>query len=233
MMKNISRRAFLKTAGVAALAVAAAGVLTSCSDVPANAPGSTRLIPVNFYEGDRSHVVGTTNMEVNVLATKVDTTTLKIPSVLQEGALKDYVVVGNKETPIENGILWVEVKKEAVEDDTHKKINTVYFIGTDAIDPDEGVTDIDKEVQAGRIFIENNKIYKAEYDEEYEFYYIALDDIKLPDAASLKGYTLAGYEDYSEDLKDSYVKKINGKTYVGAFPSPDGYAMEVLMKKAN
>ena len=232
-MRNVSRRAFLKTAGVAALAVAAAGVLSSCSDVPANAPGSTRLIPVNFYEGDKSHVVGTTNMEVNVLATKVDTTTLKIPSVLQEGALKDYVVVGNKETPIENGILWVEVKKEAVEDDIHKKIGTVYFIGADAIDPDEGITDIDKEVQAGRIFVENNKIYKVEEETEYGFYYIALDDIKLPDAASRKGYTLAVYEDYPEDMQYSLVKKVNGKTYVAAFPYADGYGMEVLMKKAN
>ena len=46
-MSNISRRKFLKGAGVAALAVAAAGVLTGCSnnDIPVtpNEPGSSDI----------------------------------------------------------------------------------------------------------------------------------------------------------------------------------------------
>ena len=48
-MSNISRRKFLKGAGVAALAVAAAGVLTGCSgnDAPA-VPGVTKKVTVIF-----------------------------------------------------------------------------------------------------------------------------------------------------------------------------------------
>ena len=46
-MSNISRRKFLKGAGVAALAVAAAGVLAGCSnnDIPVtpNKPGSSDI----------------------------------------------------------------------------------------------------------------------------------------------------------------------------------------------
>ena len=182
MMKNISRRAFLKTASVAALAVAAAGVLTSCSDVPADAPGSTRLIPVNFYEGDKSHVVGTTNMEVNVLATKVDTTTLKIPSVLQEGALKDYVVVGNKETPIENGILWVEVKKE--EADVTSMELKVYFFDMDAVVAGQEPELHYSETRTFPVSKLTAKIYKV--DGEY------LRDLKLPEDLAAEGYVYDG-----------------------------------------
>lgn len=49
LMSNISRRKFLKGAGVAALAVAAAGVLTGCSgnDAPA-VPGVTKKVTVIF-----------------------------------------------------------------------------------------------------------------------------------------------------------------------------------------
>ena len=53
-MSNISRRKFLKGAGVAALAVAAAGVLAGCSgnDVP-SIPGVTaKDITVNFVDYD-------------------------------------------------------------------------------------------------------------------------------------------------------------------------------------
>ena len=49
-MSNISRRKFLKGAGVAALAVAAAGVLAGCSgnDVPAVPGVTTRPVTVIF-----------------------------------------------------------------------------------------------------------------------------------------------------------------------------------------
>ena len=44
-MSNISRRKFLKGAGVAALAVAASGVLAGCSNIPVtpNKPGSSDI----------------------------------------------------------------------------------------------------------------------------------------------------------------------------------------------
>lgn len=76
-MSNISRRKFLKGAGVAALAVAAAGVLAGCSgndvpDVP-DVPGvTTRPVLVIFMkdEGDgKTNVVGET-AKIDVLKTE-------------------------------------------------------------------------------------------------------------------------------------------------------------------
>ena len=52
-MSNISRRKFLKGAGVAALAVAAAGVLAGCSGNDVPIPGVTvKDITVNFVDYD-------------------------------------------------------------------------------------------------------------------------------------------------------------------------------------
>ena len=66
-MSNISRRKFLKGAGVAALAVAAAGVLAGCSDN--NVPGTdvpdvpevtSEVIDIYFFDTDTSAVLGDT-----------------------------------------------------------------------------------------------------------------------------------------------------------------------------
>ena len=47
-MSNISRRSFLKGAGVAALAVAAAGVLAGCSDKETPDTGAKRDVKLKY-----------------------------------------------------------------------------------------------------------------------------------------------------------------------------------------
>lgn len=73
-MSNISRRQFLKGAGVATLAVAAAGVLAGCSkeDVPVIPEVTTRPVTVIFMadKGNGETVVVDENAKIDVLKTE-------------------------------------------------------------------------------------------------------------------------------------------------------------------
>ena len=73
-MSNISRRQFLKGAGVATLAVAAAGVLAGCSkeDVPVIPEVTTRPVTVIFmaYKGNGETVVVGETAKIDVLKTE-------------------------------------------------------------------------------------------------------------------------------------------------------------------
>lgn len=73
-MSNISRRQFLKGAGVATLAVAAAGMLAGCSkeDVPVIPEVTTRPVMVIFMadKGDKGIVVVGETAKIDVLKTE-------------------------------------------------------------------------------------------------------------------------------------------------------------------
>lgn len=237
-MKEVSRRAFLKTVSTAALAVAATGILTGCSDVPADAPGKTHIVPVNFYEGDKSHVVGNTDVKVNVLATKVDTTTLKIPAALLEDAMKGYVVVGNRETPIENGVLWVEVKKEAAEEpgsSGYKTFRKAYFVdvevGAEKLvgDPrDGGISETAKGV-----FTVENGSFKAEDMGDDSWFVELTSSMDLPAAALKEGYELVPAAEYPKLWKAmGMLYSDGGKSYVMAWPlNENDFTFQVLIRK--
>jgi len=84
----ISRRRFLKTAGAAALAVAAAGVLAGCDGnssnggsgnvTPTPVPGATEDVNIMFFDDDTSEVIGTGVLH-NVLKTADHVSTDDIP----------------------------------------------------------------------------------------------------------------------------------------------------------
>ena len=57
-MSNISRRSFLKGAGVAALAVAAAGVLAGCSDKETPDTGAKRDVKLKYLSTSAGMVFG-------------------------------------------------------------------------------------------------------------------------------------------------------------------------------
>ena len=57
-MSNISRRSFLKGAGVAALAVAAAGVLAGCSDKETPDTGAKRDVKLKYLSTSAGKVFG-------------------------------------------------------------------------------------------------------------------------------------------------------------------------------
>ena len=105
-MSNISRRKFLKGAGVAALAVAAAGVLTGCGNsngnkvTPTPTP-TTKPVQVKYVLGDFVTVVG--SQTINVDITKLTNPTISSGELtLPEELQKDYsIVAGNY--PINKG----------------------------------------------------------------------------------------------------------------------------------
>ena len=90
-MSNISRRQFLKGAGVATLAVAAAGVLAGCSgpDVP-DVPGvTTRPVLVIFMKDEGNgvtNVVGET-AKIDVLKTE---NSVKVADIDKKLLPEDY-----------------------------------------------------------------------------------------------------------------------------------------------
>ena len=107
-MSNISRRKFLKGAGVAALAVAAAGVLAGCSgnagpDVPAVPGVTTRPVTVIFMKDEGNgvtNVVGET-AKIDVLKTE---NSVKVADIDKKLLPEDY--------HLENENAVVEVRKD-------------------------------------------------------------------------------------------------------------------------
>lgn len=105
-MSNISRRKFLKGAGVAALAVAAAGVLTGCGSnggnkvTPAPTP-TTKPVKVKYVLGDFVTVLD--SQTINVDITKLDEPTISSKELtLPEKYQKDYSIVAG-DYPITKG----------------------------------------------------------------------------------------------------------------------------------
>lgn len=105
-MSNISRRKFLKGAGVAALAVAAAGVLAGCSkeDVPVIPEVTTRPVMVIFMadKGNGETVVVGKTAKIDVLKTE---NSVKVADIDKKLLPKDY--------HLENEKAVVEIRKDA------------------------------------------------------------------------------------------------------------------------
>lgn len=105
-MSNISRRQFLKGAGVATLAVAAAGVLAGCSkeDVPVIPEVTTRPVMVIFMadKGNGETVVVGETAEIDVLKTE---DSVKVADIDKKLLPEDY--------HLENEKAVVEIRKDA------------------------------------------------------------------------------------------------------------------------
>ena len=105
-MSNISRRQFLKGAGVATLAVAAAGVLAGCSkeDVPVIPEVTTRPVMVIFMadKGNGETVVVGETAKIDVLKTE---DSVKVADIDKKLLPKDY--------HLENEKAVVEIRKDA------------------------------------------------------------------------------------------------------------------------
>ena len=92
-MSSISRRQFLKSAGVATLAVAATGVLAGCS-VPVIPGVTAKDVTVKFVDGNSKEEVGSTIVKnVKLTEYKMNSNDVKAP----EG----YVIVEVGDQPID------------------------------------------------------------------------------------------------------------------------------------
>lgn len=97
MMSNISRRQFLKSAGVATLAVAAAGVLAGCS-VPVIPGVTAKDVTVKFVDRKGNEVGSTIVKNVKVTENKMNSNDVKAPEGYVIGIVGDMVIDWEKQT---------------------------------------------------------------------------------------------------------------------------------------
>ena len=130
-MSNISRRKFLKGAGVAALAVAAAGVLAGCSDQSTPDTGKKRPITLKYMVTKGGSIVKEVPFEVPALADTVTFATIKenVPA-----ELKDYEFESTEDKKIpDDGKVVIRMYKKAAAK-PQKKVTIEYVYGTGAPD---------------------------------------------------------------------------------------------------
>ena len=129
-MSNISRRKFLKGAGVAALAVAAAGVLAGCSDQSAPDTGKKRPIKLKYMVTKVESIVRDVPIEVPALAETVTFATIQanVPA-----DLKDYEFDSTEDKKIPaDGVVVIKMHKKAVVKPM-KKVKITYTTGTSEV----------------------------------------------------------------------------------------------------
>ena len=133
-MSNISRRKFLKGAGVAALAVAAVGVLAGCSDQSTPSTGNDRPITLKYMVTKGASIVKEVPYSVPALAETVSFKTIQdnVPA-----DMKDYEFDSTEDKKIIDGVVVIKMHKKAVAKPM-KKVTIKYTTGTSEI---EGGTD--------------------------------------------------------------------------------------------
>ena len=149
LMSNISRRKFLKGAGVAALAVAAAGVLAGCSgnDVP-SVPGVTaKDITVNFVDYDGKLIDSDLKKNVPVDQYNMNSSEVTAP--------KGYVIaiVGDSKIDWDNRTVTFTVKEAPKATINYYCYAEGKSVGEEVLYVDEGATSVNtstfKKVPAG------------------------------------------------------------------------------------
>ena len=143
-MSNISRRKFLKGAGVAALAVAAAGVLAGCSgnDVP-SIPGVTaKDITVIFVDRDGNKVDTTVVKNVKLTETKMNSNDVQAPEGYVVGIVGDQFIDWDNQT-----VTFTVDKVDKKE--TDKVTVNYYYRGVAGVDGSETVGTEVLEVEKG------------------------------------------------------------------------------------
>lgn len=140
-MSNISRRKFLKGAGVAALAVAAAGVLAGCSgnDVPSIPDVTAKNVTVKFVDRNGKEVGSTVVKNVKLTETKMNSNDVKAPEGYVIGIVGDQRIDWDNQT-----VIFTVDKKE-----TDKVTVNYYYRGVAGVDGSENVGTEILEVEKG------------------------------------------------------------------------------------
>lgn len=164
-MSNISRRKFLKGAGVAALAVAAAGVLTGCSgstSVPdKTTPGvPDKTVHINYLIGVQT-VNGTlVDISVNGLATYVTYETIK--ANIPADAAADYDCAKKNYDIEKDGTVTVKLQKKASAKPT-KTVEIRYYNGTTEVGGTDLVYSLDVDEEATVVNLSKLELEKTGY----------------------------------------------------------------------
>lgn len=126
-MSKISRRNFIKGAGVAALAVAAAGMLAGCSDQSTPDTGKKRPITLKYMVTKGASIVKEVPYSVPALAETVSFKTIQdnVPA-----DLKDYEFESTEDKKIPaDGVVVIKMHKKAAAKPM-KKVTIKYTAGT-------------------------------------------------------------------------------------------------------
>ena len=164
-MSNISRRKFLKGAGVAALAVAAAGVLAGCSgstSVPdKTTPGvPDKTVHINYLIGVQT-VNGTlVDISVNGLATYVTYETIK--ANIPANAAADYDCAKKNYDIEKDGTVTVKLQKKASAKPT-KTVEIRYYNGTTEVGGTDLIYSLDVDEEATVVNLSKLGLEKTGY----------------------------------------------------------------------
>ena len=165
LMSNISRRKFLKGAGVAALAVAAAGVLAGCSNVPDKpTPGvPDKTVHIYYMIGVQPVNGEPVEISVNGLATSVTYETIQ--ANIPANVAADYDCAKKNYNIEKDGTVTVNLQKKASAKPT-KQVMIRYYAGTLQLDSGEFTDFIsyqDVEEDATKIDLSKLELEKTGY----------------------------------------------------------------------
>jgi hypothetical protein len=127
-MSNISRRKFLKGAGVA---VAAAGVLTGCSDQSTpDVSDKKKKVTLKYYSRSEGKVFGSVDIEVGVLVDSISYTTIQEK---KPADTKDFYIVDTTDYKIPaDGTVWINMNMNETAKPQIITIKYMAILGTGA-----------------------------------------------------------------------------------------------------
>lgn len=161
-MSNISRRQFLKGAGVATLAVAAAGVLAGCSNVPDKpTPGvPDKTVHIYYMIGVQPVNGEPVEITVNGLATYVTYETIK--ANIPANAAADYDCAKKNYDIEKDGTVTVKLQKKASAKPT-KTVEIRYYKGTIPVGGTELIYSLDVDEEATVVNLSKLGLEKTGY----------------------------------------------------------------------
>lgn len=161
-MSNISRRKFLKGAGVAALAVAAAGVLAGCSNVPDKpTPGvPDKTVHIYYMIGVQPVNGEPVDITVNGLATYVTYET--IHANIPANVAADYDCAKKNYDIEKDGTVTVKLQKKASAKPT-KTVEIRYYEGTIPVGGTEFIYSLDVDEEATVVNLSKLGLEKTDY----------------------------------------------------------------------
>lgn len=162
LMSNISRRKFLKGAGVAALAVAAAGVLAGCSNVPDKpTPGvPDKTVHIYYMIGVQPVNGEPVDITVNGLATYVTYET--IHANIPANVAADYDCAKKNYDIEKDGTVTVKLQKKASAKPT-KTVEIRYYEGTNPVGGTELIYSLDVDEEATVVNLSKLGLEKTDY----------------------------------------------------------------------
>ena len=161
-MSNISRRQFLKGAGVATLAVAAAGVLAGCSNVPDKpTPGvPDKTVHIYYMIGVQPVNGEPVDITVNGLATYVTYET--IHANIPANVAADYDCAKKNYDIEKDGTVTVKLQKKASAKPT-KTVEIRYYKGTNPVGGTELIYSLDVDEEATVVNLSKLGLEKTDY----------------------------------------------------------------------